>query len=253
MRKRNLLIWVMIFWLATVSYAQQPKFKVLAFYSEKVEMDHVLFARDALYFLKLLASQHQFTFDATTDWDHLNDTFLSNYQVVVWLNDSPVTDSQRAAFERYIQGGGAWLGFHVAGYNDRSAKWTWFRDFLGGPVFHSNNWPPMAAKVVVEDQSHPVTRRLPATYDAPVTEWYQWKPSPRLDRNVKVLVSLAPENYPLGVKTYLEKGDTPVVWTNTRYKMLYLNMGHGNKVLSNPDQNKMITDGLLWLAGQLKP
>jgi type 1 glutamine amidotransferase len=237
--------------LTTVSYAQKPTFKVVAFYNTTVEMDHVLFANDALYFLRLIAQQNNFSFDATSDWTNLNDTYLSNYQVVVWLNDSPHTAEQKAAFEKYIKNGGAWLGFHVAGYNDKSSNWPWFLDFLGGPVFHSNNWPPMAAKVNVENQEHPVTKRMPKSYDSPVTEWYQWKPSPRLDKDVKVLVSLAPEVYPLGVKTYLSAGDTPVVWTNTRYKMLYMNFGHGNKVLSNSDQNRMITDGILWLGGQL--
>lgn len=231
---------------------QKPNFKVVAFYSTKVEMDHVLFANDALYFLRLIASQNNFSFDATTDWTNLNDSYLSNYQIVVWLNDSPHTDAQKVAFEKYVNNGGAWLGFHVAGYNDKSSKWMWFLDFIGGPVFHSNNWPPMPARVNVETQEHPITKRMPLSYDSPVTEWYQWKPSPRLNKDVKVLVSLAPESYPIGVKTFINAGDTPVVWTNTKYKMLYMNFGHGNKVLSNSDQNRMITDGVLWLGGQNK-
>lgn len=62
-------------------------------------------------------------------------------------------------------------------------------------------------------------------------------------------MSIAPESYPLGVKTVIEGGDTPVVWTNTKYKMLYMNMGHSNKIFSSDDQNKMITDAILWLGG----
>ncbi len=62
-------------------------------------------------------------------------------------------------------------------------------------------------------------------------------------------MSIASENYPLGVKSRIQDGDTPVVWTNTKYKMLYMNMGHGNKIFSDSDQNNMITDAVLWLAG----
>jgi len=54
-----------------------------------------------------------------------------------------------------------------------------------------------------------------------------------------------------------------VVWTNKKYKMIYLNMGHNdidyehkygdtNKTLShtlnNPIQDQLIIDGLLWLG-----
>ncbi|MGC3943704.1 MAG: ThuA domain-containing protein [Chryseolinea sp.] len=229
--------------------AQSPRFKVAAFYSTKGEMDHVDFAKDGLYFFDLIAGQQHFTFDATTDWTNLNDDYLANYDVVIWLNDFPQTDEQRQAFERFIARGGAWLGCHVSAFNLPDSKWKWFNEFLGGAYFSSNNWPPLPAKVVVDDRSHPVTRRLPASYDSPTGEWYQWKPSPRDNKDVKVLMSLSKESYPLGVKTIIRDGDTPVVWTNTKYRMLYMNMGHGNKIFSSYDQNNMITDGLLWLGG----
>ena len=85
--------------LATASsvHSQQPRFKVAAFYSTKGEMDHINFAKDALYFFDLVASQQNFTFDATTDWTTLNDDYVANYDVIIWLNDFPKNDEQRAA------------------------------------------------------------------------------------------------------------------------------------------------------------
>ena len=44
--------------------------------------------------------------------------------------------------------------------------------------------------------------------------------------------------------------DVPVVWTNTKYKMLYMNMGHGDKVFNSPTQNKLFENGILWLLGR---
>lgn len=231
---------------------QKPQFKAIAFYTTNVEMDHANFANDALYFFRLTAGQQNFTFDSTTDWTNMNDAFLSNYQIVIWLNNSPGNPDQQAAFQRYIDKGGAWLGCHVAGFNLKGSKWPWFNTFLGGAMFKSNNWPPLPAKVIVEDQTHPVTKRLPAAYESPSGEWYHWEPSPRLNPDVKVLMSLAPENYPLGIKSFIIGGDTPVVWTNTKYKMLYMNMGHGNKIFSNRDQNNMITDAMIWLGGGIR-
>ena len=250
---RSQIVWVTLLYIIGMlpSHAQTPKprFKVAAFYSTRGEMDHINFARDALYFFDLIAGQQDFTFDATTDWTNLNDNYLANYNIILWLNDAPQTDEQRAAFERYINRGGAWIGFHAAGFNLPDSKWKWFNAFMGGAYFHANNWPPLPAKLIVEDRKHPITSRLPESYMSPTGEWYQWKPSPRENKNVKVLLSLAPENYPLGVKSFITGGDTPVVWTNTQYRMLYINMGHSNKILSNTDQKNMIIDATLWFGG----
>ena len=174
----------------TSVHSQQSRFKVAAFYSTKGEMDHINFAKDALYFFDLIASQQSFTFDATTDWTNLNDDYLANYDVIIWLNDFPKNDEQHAAFERFINRGGAWYGCHVSAFNLPDSKWKWFNTFLGGAYFHRNNWPPMPAKVIVEDRNHPVTKRLPKTYISPTGEWYQWKPSSRENKDVKVLMSL---------------------------------------------------------------
>jgi type 1 glutamine amidotransferase len=154
---------------------------------------------------------------------------------------------ERADFEKYMDNGGGWLGFHVAGYNDKTTKWPWFVNFLGGAVFYKNNWPPLPAKLTVDDTLHPVTTAIPATFISPVGEWYQWKPSPRENKKVKVLVSLSPQNFPMGIKHVIADGDMPVVWTNTDYRMIYLNMGHGPHILSDATQNKLIINAFRWV------
>jgi type 1 glutamine amidotransferase len=237
------------FWNALAT-AKEPAFKALAFYSTNVEPDHVHTGNDALAFFRELAAKDNFVFDTTTDWDKLNEKDLKPYQVILWLNDFPHTPEQRAAFEKYIEDGGAWLGLHIAGYNDESTKWPWFVDFLGGAVFYTNNWPTQPAKLAVDDRTHAVTKDLPATYMAPANEWYQWKPSPRVNKNVRVLVTLDPSNYPIGVKDVITTGDMPVVWTNTKYRMVYMNMGHGDKIFGDATQNKLFANAILWLGSR---
>jgi uncharacterized protein len=232
----------------TVTPGQQKPFKVLAFYATKTEPDHVVFAEDALKFYSGIAVKDNFTFDSTTNWDDMNDSNLAKYQVVVWLNDEPTKPQQKSAFQKYIENGGAWLGFHVSAYNDKDSNWPWFVNFLGGGVFFTNDWPPLPAKLIVDDRSHPVTKNVPASFMAPDNEWYIWKPSPRLNKDVQVLVTLDPSNYPIGFKDVLTSGDLPVVWTNTKYKMIYMNMGHGDKIFTTPIQNKLIEDALLWVG-----
>lgn len=239
--------------LATIcagAQAQRPKFHVLAFYSEPVEHDHVDFAHQAIDFFSKAARRNDFEFATTTNWDDLAAANLANYQLVVWLDDFPHTQQQRTAFEQYMEHGGGWLGFHIAAYNDAGTRWPWFVRFLGGGVFYGNNWPPLPATLKVDEPSHPVTHHLPQSFMAPANEWYIWRPSPRENKDVKVLLTLAPANYPLGMKDVLRGGDVPVVWTNTRYRMLYLNMGHGSKIFTSDIQNRLMEDAMLWVGSE---
>ncbi len=228
--------------------ANEPDFKVLAFYSTDVEPDHVKTAKDALAFYQELAAKSNFTLDTTTDWSKLNENDLKPYRLILWLNNFPQTPEQRAAFEKYMEHGGGWIGYHVAGYNDKDTHWPWFVDFLGGAVFYTNNWPVKPANLKVDDRNHPVTAGLPANFDSPANEWYLWKPSPRLDPRVHVFVTLDPSNYPIGVKDVITEGDLPVVWANTKYRMLYINMGHGPAVYADATQNKLLANAILWLG-----
>ena len=224
--------------------AQQAAKHVLAFYSATVERDHVIFAEQALKFFSTDARAHGFEFSSTTDWNDLNATKLEGVQLILWLNDSPHTPSQRAAFENYMEHGGGWMGFHAAAYNDESTGWPWFVNFLGGAVFYGNNWPPLPALLDVDDPSSAVTRRVFPHFKSPANELYIWEPSPRASPTVKVLVTLARSNYPIGLKDTIEGGDVPVVWSNTRYRMIYMNMGHGDKIFDSTEQNRLFEDAL---------
>src|SRR5260370_10712129 len=185
--------------LAQAGGQPAPPPRVLLFFSLNVEADHALFATDALKVFAEVADKNNLHVEATSNWSDMNDENLKHYQLVVWLNSLPPS-AQQQAFQRYMEAGGAWLGFHVAAYNDRSSRWTWFKQFIGGGAFGVNNWPPLPARLIVDDTRSPVTRGIPKTYVSPTNEWYSWRPSPRLDQNVHVLLTLDPTPYPLGIK-----------------------------------------------------
>jgi uncharacterized protein len=235
---------------ATVwAHAQPARFHVLAFYSTAVEQDHVDFAQQAIPFFQDLAARNDFTFETTTDWNRLTQPDLVHYQVLVWLDDIPSSSTQKTAFEQYMDHGGGWLGFHIAGYLDRREDWPWFADFLG-TVFSSNSWPPMPATIDVDDadSKNSPTHTMPKQFVSPANEWYSWQPSPRRSPNIHVLMTLDAKNFPLGFKDTLTGGDIPVTWTNTKYRMLYTNMGHGAKIFESPLQNAFFARTLLWLG-----
>jgi YVTN family beta-propeller protein len=252
--KRALLVFAFfaIFLYQGAAWGQAARPHVLAFYTTATEPDHVQFAQQALDYFAEIAKRDNVEFTASTDFDQLRSDSLKSYQLVIWLNDAPKKPEQRAAFENYMKNGGAWLGFHFAGYNDESTQWPWFVDFMGGTVFNDNSWPPMPAKLVVDSPGHPVAAGIPPSYVAPNNEWYIWTPSPRLNKDVHVLLTLDPSNYPIGLKGILTQGDLPVVWTNTRFKMVYMNMGHGDKIFTSDVQKKLIENATTWLVNGAK-
>ncbi len=246
--KRLLCSLLLVTTAAAMCQSRRPRFKVLAFYSQHTEPDHVEFGEEAIRFLSGLAKKDHFTLQTTTNFEDLSRASLKQYQLVIWLNDRPSSPREREGFAQYMDSGGGWLGFHIAGYNDSSTNWPWFVAFLGGAIFDSNSWPPLPATLRVEDRTSPVTRGLPPSFVSPANEWYIWKPDPRENNDVRVLLSLDPSNYPLGWKDTLAGGDLPVVWTNTRYRMVYINMGHGDKIFTSPIQNRLFENAILWLC-----
>lgn len=245
---RNALNW------ASTEPNSFPRFRILAYANPEVEPAHRQFADDAIKFLSDMTIGDGIDLDIITDADDITQERLRTYQLFVCLNDNPGhTEAQRNAFRHYMENGGSWLGIHAAGYNDASTNWSWYLDFLGGGVFHRNNWTPQPGKLLVDNPSHPVAKCLPQSFISPSNEWYQWSPSPRQNPKVEVLLTLSPENYPIGFKDIIPDGDTPVVWTNTDYNMLYINMGHGDRIFSDATQNLLFFNAIRWLMREHLP
>jgi hypothetical protein len=119
----------------------------------------------------------------------------------------------------------------------------------------------------VQDTNCPATAHLPATFKSAPNEWYRWSNDLRTNRDIRILLSIDPASFPLGTgpkpNEIWHDGYYPVVWTNKKFRMLYVNMGHNdmdyehkfdstNRTLSftfdNQIQDRLIIDGLLWLG-----
>jgi len=246
-----------------------PRFKVLAFYTGKEDLAHISFDGEANTWFADLARVKDFSYEATTNWHKLNAQTLSQYEVVLFLDTRPDDPTEREAFKQYMLHGGAWMGFHFAGFALTPSKypqdWDWYHnEFLGAGSYVSNTWRPTSAILRVEGGDHPVTKGLPATFKSAPSEWYRWEKDLRTNPDIRILLSIDPSSFPLGTgpkpHEIWHSGDYPVVWTNTRYRMIYMNMGHNdmdyegktNRQLSStfaePVQNELITRALLWLG-----
>jgi uncharacterized protein len=245
------------------------KFRVIAFHSAETEQAHMSFVQEANRWFAKKAVEYGFTYDSTTNWNNMNADFLARYQVVIFLDSRPDGEDQRAAFQTFMEQGGAWMGFHFAGFaltpSDFPQNWDWYHDrFLGSGSYKGNTWRPTSAILRVEDPGHPATAHLPQTFRASSNEWYSWEKDLRTNPDIRILLSIDPSSFPLGTgpkpHEIWHNGYFPVVWTNRNYRMLYFNMGHNdidyengtNKELSftfgNEIQDRMILDGLLWLG-----
>ncbi|MCK8493354.1 ThuA domain-containing protein [Spirosoma sp. RP8] len=257
-----------------VAQNKVPPFKVIAFYTAKNDQAHISYVHEANRWFPQAAARYGFHFDSTDNWANLNPDFLANYQVVLFLDTRPEEPAQRRAFQQYMEKGGAWMGFHFAGFaltpSAYPQNWDWYHNqFLGSGSYKSNTWRPTSATLRVEDRKHPATRRLPQTFRSTPNEWYCWTNDLKANPDIDVLVSIDSTSFPLGTgpkpHEIWHSGYYPVVWTNKRYKMLYLNMGHNdidyenktNKELSftfaSETQNQLVIDGLFWLAGVKPP
>lgn len=223
------------------------RFNALFIWDPAAESAHIEFDQQALHFFHKLSYGEGFTYDVKTECPASLDSLIQ-YDVVVMLNSLPQSPKARVAFEQYMEQGGGWIGFHATGYNDKDTQWPWFNHFLGCGQFLCNNWPPQPVLVDVENNQHTVTRNLPSQFVAPASEFYQFSPSPRANKDVEVLVSISPKNYPLGIKDIVLYGDFPIVWTNKNYRMVYLNMGHGDEGFIDATQNLLFTNAFRWVA-----
>src|SRR5258707_4208813 len=273
---RVIILSISCFWLTTVKAQNDtPKFKVIAFYTARNDKAHVSFVHEANQWFPKIAAKYHFSYDSTKNWNNMNAEFLSHYQVVIFLDTRPDDPAQRAAFQKYMENGGGWMGFHFAAFaltpSEFPQNWDWYHvKFLGSGQYVSNIWRPSPAILDV-DRKFPATKHMPKKFKTSPNEWYRWEFDLRKNPDIKILCSIDSASFPLGTgpkqSEIWHSGYYPAVWTNKNYKMIYFNMGHNDmdyehkydntdRTLSNTFvsemESKLVTDALLWLGSSKK-
>jgi hypothetical protein len=256
-----------------LSMLSAPAIHVIAFYTAIHDKAHISFVHEANRWFPEMAKKYNFTYDSTNDWSNMNAGFLSKYQVVLFLDTRPEGPDKRLAFQKYMDNGGGWMGFHFAAFaltpSDYPQNWDWYHNiFLGSGSYASNTWHPTPAVLRVEYRN-PATKDLPDTFRTAANEWYRWSNDLRTNPDIRILLSIDSSSFPLGNGPKLHEiwhsGYYPVVWTNKKYKMVYFNMGHNDidydhktdqelsHTLDNAIEDRLILNSLIWVGSSRTP
>jgi PKD repeat protein len=214
--------------------------------------------------LKLLGDQNNFSVDAIEEPSLFTDAFLANYEVVVWLSTTGdvLNDDQQAAFERYIQAGGGYVGIHSAA--DTEYTWPWYGQLVGGYFRNHPNGTPTAT-IDVEDGTHHSTGHLPARWTR-VDEWYNYQSpvnpsingggddySTRNTTGIHVLLKMDESTYNEADGSDGVDDDHPISWCH-RFdggRAWYTGLGHTEASFVEPEFLEHILGGLEIASGHV--
>jgi uncharacterized protein len=214
--------------------------------------------------IESLGREHGFEVEATEDPAAFTDDNLARFGAVVFLNTTGTVldDPGRAAFERYVRSGGAWVGVHSAA--DTEYGWDFYGVLLGGAYFHSHP-VQQPGVLVVEDPDHPSTDHLPDPWALPFEEFYSFTANPR--GRVRVLMTIDESTYLQDPNTtHIPRGpempegesgvmgdDHPMSWCHDvgAGRAWYTALGHEPYLYALPDFRQHLADGILTAAGRV--
>lgn len=221
----------------------EPAARILVF-SRTTGFRHASIA-PGLAAIRELGQRGGFVVDATEDPGRFTPSNLARYRAVVWLNTSGdvLGGAQRAAFQRYIEAGGGYVGIHAAAATERG--WRWYGTLLAGARLRGHP-APQRATILVEDRTHPSTRSLPRRWRR-LDEWYAFRHNPR--PRAHVLATLSEATYKPGPAAMGR--DHPIAWCRTlgSGQAWYTAGGHTKASFSEPRFRAHLRGGILSAAG----
>jgi len=155
-----------------------------------------------------------------------------------------LNDSELAAFQGYIHGGGGYVGLHAA--TDSMHTVPWYSQLTGGGARFLNHPAQQTATMRVENPAHPSTEMLPTEW-VRFDEWYNFTTNPRED--VHVLITLDESTYSPGNGAM--GADHPIAWCQNFEggRSWYEGAGHTDASWADPLFLEHILAGIEWTAG----
>jgi cytochrome c len=243
-------VWVLV--AAFTAVAQQPaepaqtRFRALVF-SRVTNYYHDSIPAGVAA-IRGLGAKHGFEVVASDDPSQFTEANLATYQVVIFNNTNSTPEKgalldagQRVAFQRYVRGGGGFVGIHSASGTERD--WEWYGHLVG--AFFKVHPKIQELAVKVEDRQHPSTRGLPESWTR-TEEPYDFLINPR--GRVHVLATYDPASY----EGHTMGPDHPISWCHDFEggRSWYTGMGHATSAFTDePLFVQHLLGGIEWAAG----
>ncbi|HET8550007.1 MAG TPA: ThuA domain-containing protein [Bryobacteraceae bacterium] len=161
--------------------------------------------------------------------------------------DLDLDDSQKADLLAFVRDEGkGFIGMHTAG--DTLTGWPEYGEMVGG-YFDLHPWNTFMAPVIVEDQTHPITKHFPKSFTIR-DEIYQYKNWSR--EKVRVLMSLDASKLDLNNKNVRRTDkDFAVAWIKPygKGRVFATTLGHVEEVYDRADIQKMFVEAIKWAMG----
>jgi cytochrome c len=194
--------------------------------------------------IQKLGSENGFQVDTTKDASKFAPDNLKKYKAIIFLSTTQdvLNDEQQSAMEKYIKGGGGFVGIHAAA--DTEYEWPWYNKLVGAYFkSHPNNPNVRKAVVNVINKDHIATKGLPDKWERS-DEWYNYKD---INPDLKVLARLDEKSYQGG-----ENGDNhPIIWYHEYDggRAFYTGGGHTKESYDDPVFMKHVLGGIEYAMG----
>ncbi|MEM6800587.1 MAG: ThuA domain-containing protein [Bacteroidota bacterium] len=193
--------------------------------------------------IQKLGAEHEFEVDTTTNAAFFEDENLGKYSTVIFLNTTGnvLGPKEEAAFERYIQAGGGFVGVHSA--SDTEYSWGWYGKMVG--AYFQSHPRTQEAKFLIRDKHFGATKFFQKSSWTRTDELYNFK---KLNPNVKVLLSVDETSYEGG-----ENGENhPMSWYHDYDggRAFYTALGHTKDSYTEESFLKHLLGGIKYAIGE---
>lgn len=182
-----------------------------------------------------LAKTHNFKVVRQQDAVQVTDERLKEFQAVIFMSTTAdiFDDNEQAAFERYIQAGGGYVGVHAA--SDTEYKWEWYTKLVGR-MFKIHP-APQTARLNIVEHNFPGLEHFPDTLLF-TDEWYEFQPDTIDSLHNLILIDETSYNPNAAWGDNIGKGMGaihPISWYHEfdGGRSFYTGLGHIEKVYEN--------------------
>lgn len=197
-----------------------------------------------------LGKQHSFGVDVSTNPVVFTDENLKQYAALIFANSNNEAfenEAQRAAFQRFIRGGGGFMGIHSSTGSER--QWAWFQQMQGAKFLRHS--PLQKFTVNVVDAKHPATAHLAAAW--------KWEDEcyffTNMNAAIRVLLSVDTQTLKdpklATAPGQQSAGVFPLAWCHEFEggRVFYTSLGHKIGYYADPKFRKHLLGGIRWVMG----